>query len=372
MRIAIDALGIDKSGGGRTSVLNLLTELFLQDKKNEYVVFLTCPEPSFMQFSNKVVQRIIPIQNRFMVRLVAQSIFLFEQQKYDLIHFSKNLGLFGLFKPYIVTIHDLTTILHPDLFPKFDWLYWNTLERITIKSAKKVTTVSYNAAKDIIRFYRVPDEKVHVIYHGYSSIFHRADEGEIKEVLEKYKLPEKYFLHVGRIDIKKNLSMLVEGFEKFIREENFPGSLVLVGRAYRKSPDKRLYEVIDSLNIKDRVIFTGFIPDDDLPAVYSGALACVFPSVHEGFGLFALEAMACGVPLIVNKAGALEEIVGNAGIVLPECTREYLAKSMTELYKNVELQRQLRDLGITRAKKFSWKLAASQLLEIYKTFGAES
>src|SRR3989304_1180959 len=319
MRIAIDALGINIPGGGRTSILNLLHNVFLQDKKNYYVVFLTQFEPTLQQFSGNVSQFIIPIHNRFLVRIVAQLILFIKQKGFDLIHNTKNLGFLGLNIPSIVTIHDLTTVLHPELVPRFDNYYLRTLEKKTIKDAQKIITVSNDAAKDIVSFFNVAREKVIVIYHGYSSIFTPARQEDIDCMREKYRLQGEYFLHVGRIDKKKNTSVLVEAFGKLLTLNDFHANLVLVGQDYKKSPDNILLNVIERLGIQDRVIFTGFVPDNDLPKIYSGAISCVFPSIHEGFGLFALEAMACGVPLIVNKAGALEEVVGDAGIVLQEC-----------------------------------------------------
>ncbi len=372
MRIAIDALGINKPGGGRTSIINLLDEVFKQDTNNDYIVYLTDSEPAFDQYSDHVKQKIIPISNRFLVRLVLQFVLFFEQRKYDLIHYTKNLGVFGVSTPYILTIHDLTTVLHPELVPKVDYLYWKSLERLTVGKAKHVIAVSNNAAGDISRIYNVRKEKIQVIYHGYSQIFKRVDQDDIVKARQKYQLPDQYFLHVGRIDKKKNLALLVEAFYKFSQEENFSGQLVLVGQEYKKSPDNKLYEVINMLKIKDKVLFTGFIPDEDLPAIYGGAIACVFPSIHEGFGLFALEAMACGTPLIVNKAGALEEIVGDAGMVMPECNLENLVNSIRELYVNEDLRNRMREQGLSRAQKFSWKQAASQLINLYEACGALS
>lgn len=369
MRIAIDALGIDAPGGGRTAILSLFTEVFKLDNENHYTIFLTKYEPTLKQFYSNVKQIVIPIHNRFLVRIVTQMILIIKQKNFDLIHNTKNLGFMGLRIPSIITIHDLTTVLHPELVPKIDFFYWKTMERTTLENAKIIITISNDAAKDIISFYKVPRDKVHIIYHGYSSIFAPVNQERINFSRNKYHLPEDYYLHVGRIDKKKNLTLLVEAFAKFVSIGNFPGSLVLVGQEYKKSPDEKLCETIKRLGMQEKVIFTGFIPDEDLPAVYSGAISCVFPSIHEGFGLFALEAMACGVPLIVNKAGALEEVVGDAGIVLQDCTSENLAIAMIDLFQDSTLRRRLRELGLKRAKSFSWKKAAYQLLEIYNNFG---
>lgn len=372
MRILIDALGINVAGGGRTSILNLMQEVFKQDSQNDYSVLLTQHETSLDLFSEKVKQLVIPVHNRFIVRIISQIILIFNKKKYDLIHYTKNLGFFGLNKPSIVTIHDLTTILYPNLVPKIDLLYWKTIQRVTTKNAKLIIAVSNNAAEDIVKSFKIPREKVRVVSHGISTNFVPIPKNEIQKIREKYNLPELYFLHVGRIDKKKNLTLLVEAFATLIIDHNFPGKLVLVGQEYKKSPDEKLHRTIQRLGINDKVMFTGYVPDADLPAIYSGAISCVFPSIHEGFGLFAVEAMACGVPIIVNKGGALEETVQKAGIVLDICTIKTLSKSMYEIYKNASLRSSLVELGFVRAATFSWSLAAKKMISIYEEVGGNN
>lgn len=369
MKIAIDALGIDMPGGGRTSILNLLYAIFSQDHINKYVVFLSKHETCFDKFSENVEQYLIPSSNRFLTRIKLQDILLHQRHCFDLIHFTKNLGAFGLDIPYVLTIHDLTTVLHSELVPKIDYIYWRTIEKYTVKNASKVIAVSKNAAGDISKYYNIPLEKIAVIYHGCSDNFHPAASEIVSSVREKYNLPQNYLLHVGRIDQKKNLNMLVEAFDQIIKNSNFNGGLVLVGEEYRKSPDLLLHKTIERLNLQEKVFFTGRVPDEHLPALYSGALACVFPSVHEGFGLFALEAMACGTPLIVNSAGALEEVVGDAGIIIREINPHKLANAIEKVVSDKELQERMKRTGLDRAKQFSWNIAAEEVLKIYDAIG---
>lgn len=369
MRIAIDALGIDIAGGGRTSILNLMLEIFKQDVNNDYLILLTKYEPSFEPYRKKVKQLVIANHNRFLVRILAQVALLYRRNDFDLIHYTKNLGFFGLKKPSIVTIHDLTTLLYPNLVPKIDFIYWRTIQRVTIKNAKIVITVSNTTANDVSRIYRVPLNKIHVISHGISHNFSPVPNDEIKMIRKKYDIPEKYYLHVGRIDKKKNLTLLVEAFANLLKKHNFNGKLVLVGQEYKKSPDEKLHQLIQQLGLDERVLFTGFIPDEDLPAIYSGAISCVFPSIHEGFGLFAIEAMACGTPIIASKGGALEETVQDAGLVLDPCTIENLTHSMYEMYENRILRDKLVKLGLERAENFNWRMAAMKMISIYENIG---
>jgi len=369
MRIAIDALGIDSPGGGRTSILNLLKEIFILDALNEYTVFLSQHEPSLNNSYPNVKFIIIPLRNRFIVRIIAQIIIVFTQHQYDLIHCTKNLGFWGVKKPTIVTVHDLTTILFPSLVPKIDHFYWKVFERLTLEKAAKIITVSDNAAKDIENIYGINPKKIVVVYHGCSSTFNIPKQEIVEQVKTKYNLPDYYYLHVGRIDKKKNLSLLLKAFIQLINIHNFPGKLVLVGQVYKKSPDLVLSEIIYHENISEKIIFTGVVPYEDLPAIYNGAVSCVYPSIHEGFGLVAIEAMACGSPLIACKAGALEEIVGDGGIVLSECSETNLVNAMKEVFVDESFRNRLITQGYNRVKNFTWRDAALKTLDIYKHLG---
>jgi len=364
MKIIVDAVGIDAPGGGRTSILNLFKTVFAIDPINDYVIILSKSEPQLDQFKN-VKQLLIPIKNRFLSRVYLQFAFYKLLNEADIVHFSKNLGVFGLSTNQVVTVHDLTTVLYPDLFPMIDHVYWRTLEKITLRAAKQIITVSKDAAKDIESFYKIKPNRIRVIYHGCDQSFRPSNIHEIKRVTEKYNLPQVYFVHVGRIDRKKNLTTLVKAFAKLKSRIKFDGKLVLVGEIYKKSPDQELPAAISRLGLTNDVLFTGRIPDEDLPAIYSGAFASIFPSIHEGFGLVALEAMACGSPLICHKAGAVSEVVGDAALVLERIDEDNLADTMERLTLEPAFRETLRCRGIERAKLFTWEAAAQKLLDTY-------
>ena len=369
MKIALDAIGIHYSGGGRTSILNLLHHLFTLDAGNEYLVFLSQPEPSLETRAGNVIQHIVPIKNRFAVRIYAQAIIPYAIQKYDLVHFTKNLGVFGPLPPSVVTIHDLTTILYPQVVPWIDYYYWRSLQGITVRNARLVITVSHIAARDIEELFHVSSEKIRVIHHGCADFFKPSSQDAINQVCQKYNISPPYILHVGRIDLKKNLTVLVKAYERLCKRTGFQGKLVLVGEVYKKSEDTALIPTISELGLQDKVIITGYVPDHDLPHLYSGAMFCVYPSIHEGFGLAPLEAMTCGSPLIAHKAGAVEEVVGDAGIVLETVDVDNLAEQMYRLVVDNALRQTLRERGLIRSQQFSWQKAAEKLLEVYNEVG---
>jgi glycosyltransferase involved in cell wall biosynthesis len=278
----------------------------------------------------------------------------------------KNLSVFGIQKPIVVTIYDMTTLLHPNLFPVLDVWYWQYIQRRMLRQASRVIAISKQTARDLKSFYDLPTNRIQVITPSCAPHFCPATLGKVKSVRKRYELPEYYILHVGRIDPKKNIPLLIEAFARFRQQTGFSGALVLVGEQYKKRPDRSIYDVISSLNLDDVVLLLGAVADDDLPAIYTGATISVFPSVHEGFGLVALEALACGAPLIVNKAGAVTDVVGNAALVMPSSTSESLASLLTELWNDSEKRAFLRTSGLQRAKVFSWSESARQTLAVYK------
>lgn len=366
MKIAIEALGINAFGGGRTATLSLLEALFALDTENEYRVFLTRSEPSLKTPAGNVEQYIVPIQNRFLARIWAQVQLPGAVRGCDLVHFAKNLGIFGLKVPAIVTVYDLTTLIHPEIFPRSDVWYWRTVQRRTLQEAARVIAISQTTAADILRYYGLPAGRVRVIYPTIAAQFRPAPVEEIARIRQRYGLPAEYVLHVGRIDRKKNLTALVRAYARFRESLPFRGKLVLAGEEYRKARDFALRPTIEELGLRSEVVFTGAIPDADLPALYSGALATVFPSLHEGFGLAPVEALACGSPLIANRAGALQEAAGEAALLLDEPAVESIAQALCLVASEPALREELKVRGLARAAHFNREESARQTLALYK------
>jgi glycosyltransferase involved in cell wall biosynthesis len=366
MRIAIEALGIHYVGGGRTATLNLLNALFALDTHNQYLVILSQPE-SFISPGGNVRQWVVPLRNRFALRLWAQLQLPLGLRDFDLVHFAKNLGVFGISAPKVVTIYDVTTLLYPDFFPRLDVWYWQTLEKLTLQQAARVITISQSTARDVVRFYGLPSEQIQVIYPSYSPHFRPASPDEMALVRRKYALPARYLLHVGRIDRKKNLPLLLRAFADLRARTGFEGKLVVVGEEYKKSPERVFDSTIKELNLQPDVILTGCVPDADLPAFYSAAMVTAFPSFHEGFGLMALEAMACGSPVIAHAAGALQEIAGDAAIVLNTATDvKRWSEALQTVAEDALLRRRLREAGLERAKQFTGERVATETLNLYR------
>ena len=399
LRIAIDALGISQPGGGRSATLNLLQPLLDLDRENEYLIFLDAPEVGVSDREN-VRTLLAPTRQRFAVRAWAQATWpaLLRRERVDVMHHTKNLITFRNPCPTIVTIHDLTILVHPDIFPRTDVLYWRTVERLAVNGVNRVLAVSNGTADDVARFYDTPRERIAVIYEGIDDAFQppprgpvrglpgevpRIDLREVREVpsvaqvRQRYRLPEQYLLHVGSISPKKNLATLARAYGRLVRDGRFAGALVLVGRSYWEDGDAALDAYLaDQVRAGDTpalVIRTGAVPQEDLPALYAGATCFVFPSLHEGFGLVPLEAAACGTPVVSSRVGVMEELMAGVAEFLDDPRDDArLAQVLGAVIETPERRERMRAAGLAAAPSWSRARAAQETLTLYKTVAAEA
>ncbi len=366
MKIAIDALGISQPGGGRTATLNLLTALIQLDHKNEYLVFLDEPEPALK--GPNVRQLPVGIRGRFAARLWAQMALpaALRRETVDLVHHTKNLGTFLTPGRTVVTVYDLSVLSQPEIYPHSDGLYWRWIEPVTLRQAHRIIAISHSTADDIAAYYGIDLSKVDVIYPGYDPAFRPLPSSATAAVRQRYKLPDRFLLHVGSISRKKNLAPVVRAMSK-LRLADPSAKLVLVGRVYGKAFDHELFQLVQEQAIAGQVILLGPIPAEDLPAIYNCATALVYPSLQEGFGLVALESMACGIPVITSGSGAIGEVVDDAAITVTDASdANEWSMAMERLLGDRESQARLRSAGLSRASRFSTTECARQTLSVYE------
>ena len=176
-----------------------------------------------------------------------------------------------------------------------------------------------------------------------------------------------YFLHVGNLSMKKNLAMAVEAFLNFKRRTGFDGVFVLAGASYPKGRDERFFDLIATPEARGAVTLTGHVPQEHLAGLYAGALAFLFPSLHEGFGLAPLEAMACGAPVIAHAGEAVREVVGEAGILLDSATDTgEWSRAMERVAYDSALRQRLSEAGLIRASRFTGDRTARETLGVYE------
>lgn len=273
-------------------------------------------------------------------------------------------------KPYptVVTVHDVIPLLFPEHYPKGakGWLKFR-VQKFSLKEARAVITDSENSKADIIKHLFLPGEKIFVVPLAPSSTFRKLKQGDwSKKTRKKYKLPKKFALYVGDVNWNKNVVGLVEAAKK----AKIP--VVIVGKqAAEKDFDRthpenqplvELHQLVDS-----EIILTGFVPDKDLVKIYNLASVYVQPSFYEGFGLPALEAMACGVPVVSSNRASLPEVLGKAAIfVNPDDYNKIAAGIKKALALSPTEREKVIKKGQTQAAKYSWKKVADETVAVYR------
>jgi glycosyltransferase involved in cell wall biosynthesis len=266
----------------------------------------------------------------------------------------------------VVTIHDLIPVLFPNLH------YTSSFIEEIIASIGKddyAICVSENTKKDLIKYapHINPDHVFVSLLAASKSLFYVCENVEkFNSIKERYNLPDKYFLSVGTLEPRKNTDFVIRSFLKFIKENQIDDlSLVLVGTK-GWDYDKIFEEYNNANELKDKILFTGRVPDEDLASLYSHAHSFYYLSLYEGFGLPPLEAMQCGVATVTSNTSSLPEVVGDAGIMLDPKDEILLRKTMYDLYNDDLLRQKYAQKGLERAKLFSWEKSANDLVAIYE------
>ncbi|MEO5952981.1 MAG: glycosyltransferase family 1 protein, partial [Chloroflexia bacterium] len=263
----------------------------------------------------------------------------------------------------VVTIHDLGYLAYPQAHKRLSRLYLHLSTWFSARSAKRVIAISEATKRDLIKHYHINPGKIAVVYHGRDPIFIPIiDKSRINEVAAKYGVTKPYCVHVGTLQPRKNLGVLIEAW-KILRETmEQPPQLLLAGK--RGWLYDSLFEMVNRYGLGDLIKFADYVERDDLPALYSGALALTFPSLYEGFGLPALEAMSCGTPVISSNATSLPEVVGDAGILLDPNNVTAWADAVKQLATNKAMQTSLSKKGLEQASKFTWEKCAQETWKV--------
>ena len=266
--------------------------------------------------------------------------------------------------PLVVTIHDLIPLILAPYRGSVLVRAYTLLVSLAARRADLILADSECSRQDIIRLLRVPPERVWTVYLGVDERYRPLDRAELEAVRRKYGLPPRYILYLGGFDVRKNLTGLLRAFARVAQRQRRP-FLAIAGKIPPREtplfPDPR--HIVEELGLESRVRFIGWVEEDDKPALYAGALAFVFPSLYEGFGLPVLEAMACGTPVVASRRGSLPEIVGEGGLLVD--TEEELAEAMAQIVEDEELRTRLRERALSQASRFRWEDTARQTLAAY-------
>jgi glycosyltransferase involved in cell wall biosynthesis len=282
----------------------------------------------------------------------------------ELFHATEHLLLPLHTCPTVLTVHDLIFNLFPERHKRLNRWYLNTAMPLFCRRADTIICVSENTKADLTRLWQIDTAKISVIHEAADEHFRPIEQEQISATCARYDLSGDYLITVGTVEPRKNLERLLDAVF-LLRERGHDLKLVIVGQL------GWLYEtILDKLarpEYEGLVHYLGFVPDADLPALYSGAAAMVIPSLYEGFGLPVLESMACGTPVISSHAASLPELGGEAARYFDPHNVDEIASTIEEVWVDADLRGQMSDMGLSRVHEFSWERTAQETLDVYQS-----
>jgi glycosyltransferase involved in cell wall biosynthesis len=264
----------------------------------------------------------------------------------------------------VTTIPDIAYEHYPHFFPTHQSAWLKVLVRESAKRADHIITVSNYSKTDLIRTYGIREEKITVTYEGAGAEFVPLDRERAKEALARnYGINGEFILYVGRLQARKNLMRLVNAYAR-IRKAGFVQKLVLAG------PQDSLFQPVLSrvreLNLENDILMPGYIPSADVPSFYNAAEIFAYPSIYEGFGLPVMEAMACGTAVVTSRGSSLEEVAGDAAVLVNPLDELSIAQALKQVLAQPDLRKQLGEAGLRRSRLFSFENAARQTVGVYE------
>jgi glycosyltransferase involved in cell wall biosynthesis len=333
-------------------------------------VELTVVEPQWNHSSNFVANTRLPFPGRRLQRASWEALgfgLAARNLHPDLLHVPSFAAPLVARTPLVVTIHDVIPLVLPAYRSSRAMRAHLALMRRTVRNAAIVIAPSNSAAEEISTELGIPRAKIRVTLEAADPACVPArDRAAIEPVLHRFGITGPYIFNAGGLDVRKNVPMLIDAFAQLRSRTDSPLQLVIAGAPHSDNPTvfPPISPLVERLGLERFVIMTGRVSEVDKIALFQGADLYVTPSMHEGFGLTALEAMACGIPTITANASSFPEIVGDAGL-LAELDADSMAASMELVLSNAALATELRSKGLARAAEFSWQRTAKQTLDVY-------
>ncbi len=353
-------VGIDASRAGRAIrtgtegyALHLIAALLRRPSGYRYRLYFDQPPFSDFPCAELAEHRVIRFPRLWThLRLAAEV----TRRRPDLLFVPSHVIPFVCPVPAVATIHDVGYLWHRSAYTPLAWvlLHLGTLQNA--RAARRIVVDSRATARDLTAHLGVAPEKIRVAYLGGPDV---RDVTPDPAMSARYGLPARYFLFVGTIQPRKNLRRLLEAFSRVGQGKHESVGLVLAGRPGVGAPDLRRRAI--ELGVADRISWLSYVPQEHLEPLYAGAVALVFPSLHEGFGLPVLEAMARGTPVVSSNASSLPEVVGEAGLLVDPYDVEGLARAMERVLDDRSLRDRLTHAGRERAARFTWDGCAAEV-----------
>ncbi len=271
--------------------------------------------------------------------------------------------------PSVTTIHDIAFALIPDIVSKKQFDYFDTLIKDSIENSTHFISVSEATKQDFCKFYNVDEKKVTVIYNGFNPVYmEKVEEAYIPSVKSKFNISNDFILFLGTIEPRKNLVRLVDAYiNSDARKNKIP--LVLAGK--KGWFDTELNKKISPLVEKNEIIMTGFLSTDELRALFQSCLFFAFPSIYEGFGIPAIEAMASGAPVLTSNNSSLIELFADSAQIIDPLSIDSITEGINKFVNDSAYRNEIKKKGEAYAKKFSWKKCAQEHLEVFKSVAAK-
>jgi glycosyltransferase involved in cell wall biosynthesis len=292
------------------------------------------------------------------------------KHKGDVLHEPSFFGPFWSPCPLVVVIHDVIYKRYPRYYPGPWRLYLNFSMSIIARTAARIITDSESSKRDVARYYDVPLTRIRVVYLGVDRQYHKMDSKRANTYIrDKYGLSRPYVLCVGAQEPRKNVPRVLQAFA--LLSGSLRSSHVVVA-GVKGSATEEIVGTAETLGIRSQVRFLGYVPTEDLPALYNSASLFVFPSLYEGFGLPVLEAMACGTPTVASNTSSIPEVCADAAILVDPLDVTAMAQAMEHVLVDDDLRRGLVARGLERARHFTWDRTARETLAVYRELiGAE-
>jgi len=367
MRIAIDAHSVGTQlAGNETYATNLIEALAEIDQVNQYTLYVT-RQSAIDRFANRwpnfKVKRTLP--HTPLVRIPITLSAELRKNPVDVLHVQYTAPPLTPC-PVIATIHDLSFEHLPETFNRRSRAQLRLTVRHTARRAARILTLSEFSRRDISETYKIDLDRIAVTPAAASPHFAPiTSEAELEGVRQKYGIQREYILSLSSIQPRKNLVRLIEAYS-YLHEHKGSDLPPLVIAGKKGWLESEVFRVAKQSAAANDIVFTGYVSEAELPALYSGALCFVYPSYFEGFGLPVVEAMQCGTPVIVGNRTSLPEVVGDAGILIDPFNHKDIANAIARLLSNPGARDELRELGIERAKAFNWLETARQTLQVYE------
>lgn len=361
MRIGITARGLsERSGGAKQYIDSLISSLLEIDRANEYFLFYDSPSHLGRYPSAKEIYLRIPSKLLWDHLGVP---YLTRKYGIDVLFCPKNVVPNLVRCKTVVAVLDLTHFKFPKEYRWTDKCYMRLFVPSSVKKADMVIAISQNTRRDIIQTFDIEPDKVVAIPLAPDKKYRQiTDENLKKEVRERYGLYSPYIFFPGALSPRKNIVTLVKALGEI--KDKIPHKLVFTaGKSWK---DSVVYKTIKELGLSDRVVTLGHVKDSDMPVLYAIADLLVYPSIYEGFGLPAIEAMACGCPVISSNSSSLPEVVEDSAITVDAMDVKGLSDAICRVLTDGVLREELIRKGFVQAGKFSWERTAGETLAIFK------